>query len=310
MNSYLIESNDYEAIEIKIKEIKTKEKFDDIDNSIYDLEETTLDNAIEDLDTYGFLSNKKVIIIKHIEIIKYDQEKKYIDHLLKYIDNPNPNNLLIIVAEKLNNSTKIAKELKKICKYIEIEINSKAFIKNKLKDYKISQQAINLLNEYCLDDITKIENECEKLKNYSFDTKEITEKDIQELVTKKLGDSQELVFKLTRSIAEKDKKNALKEYLELLTYNVEPLGIIGLLESQLRIILQIKLLEDRNMTNKEIASMLQEKEFRVKKTKELVALYSMKEIKELIIKLSNIDLKIKTTETDPNTEIELFIINL
>ena len=27
-------------------------------------------------------------------------------------------------------------------------------------------------------------------------------------------------------------------------------------------------------------------------------------------KLSEIDLKIKTTDTDPNTEIELFIVNL
>ena len=310
MNSYLIESNDYEAIEIKIKEIKTKEKFDDVDDSIYDLEETMLENAIEDLDTYGFLSNKKVIIIKHIELLKYDQEKKHIDHLLKYIDNPNKDNLLIIVAEKLNSTTKIAKELKNKCKYETIEINTKAFIKRRLKDYKISQQAINLLDEYCLNDITKIENECEKLKNYSLDTKEITEKDIKELVIKKLGDSQELVFKFTRSIAEKNKEKALKEYQELLSYNIEPLSLIGLLESQLRIILKVKLLDDRNMTNKQIADMIQAKEFRVKKTKELIGLYSIEEIKKIIIKLSDIDLKIKTTDTNPNTEIILFIINL
>ena len=34
-----------------------------------------------------------------------------------------------------------------------------------LKDFDISQDTINLLDEYCLGDISKIANECEKLKN-------------------------------------------------------------------------------------------------------------------------------------------------
>ena len=237
-------------------------------------------------------------------------EKEHIDHLLKYIDNPSKDNLLIIEAEKLNNTTKLTKELKKRCKYIEIDINSKAFIKQELKDYKASQQVINLIDEYCQNDITKIHNECDKLKNYALEKQEITEDDIKELVIKKQGDQQELVFSFIRSIAEKNIKRALKEYQELINMNIEAIGIIGLLESQLRILLQVKILENKNMTNKEIGNMLQEKEFRIKKTKELIGLYTKQELQELLIKLSDIDLKIKTTDTDPNTEIYLFITNL
>ena len=44
-------------------------------------------------------------------------------------------------------------------------MNTKSFIKGQLKGYDISQDTINLLDEYCLEDITKIYNECEKLKN-------------------------------------------------------------------------------------------------------------------------------------------------
>jgi DNA polymerase-3 subunit delta len=310
MNSYLIEGLDFTAIKLKENELLKKESFNDSTISIYDLEETMLENALEDLDTYSFLSTKKTIIIKHIEILKYDDEKEHIDHLLKYIDNPSKDNLLIIEAEKLNNTTKLTKELKKRCKYIEIDINSKAFIKQELKDYKASQQVINLIDEYCQNDITKIHNECDKLKNYALEKQEITEDDIKELVIKKQGDQQELVFSFIRSIAEKNIKRALKEYQELINMNIEPIGIIGLLESQLRILLQVKILENKNMTNKEIGNMLQEKEFRIKKTKELIGLYTKQELQELLIKLSDIDLKIKTTDTDPNTEIYLFITNL
>lgn len=310
MNSYLIEGIDYVAIEKEVNKIIEKEKFASSSISIYDMDETDLENALEDLDTYSFLSDKKTIIIKNIDSIKYDDYKKEFDHLLKYIENPSEENLLIIEAKKLNGTYKITKELRKKCKCIEIELNPKAFIKGEFKDFNINQKAINLLDEYCNGDYTKIQSECDKLKNYKFEEKTITEEDIKKLVTKKLGNPQELTFSFTRSIAEKNKQKALKEYRELLEYNVDALGILGLLGSQLRIILQVKLLNNKNMSISNIAKTLGENEYRVKKTMELIGLYSKEEIINLMQKIAEIDLKIKTTDTNPNTEIEIFIINL
>ena len=310
MNSYLLEGIDFVAKNKEEEKIIEKEKFRESSLSIYDMEETSLDKALEDLDTYNFLSDKKTIIIRNIDSIKYDDYKELFDHLFKYIDNPISDNLLIIEARKLNGTYKITKELKKKCKYVEIEVNSKSFIKNEFKGYDINQNSINLLDDYCLGDITKIKSECDKLKNYKFDEKKITTDDIKLLVVKKLGDSQELTFSFTRSIANKDKQDALKKYKELLEYNIEPLSIIGLLASQIRIIYQVKILDEKGMRDKDIASTLGEKEFRVKKTRELIGLYSKEELLKMMQKLADIDLKIKTTDTDPNTEIELFIVNL
>ena len=64
------------------------------------------------------------------------------------------------------------------------------------------------------------------------------------------------------------------------------------------------------MSISNIAKTLGENEYRVKKTKELIGLYSKEEIINLMQKIAEIDLKIKTTDTNPNTEIEIFIINL
>lgn len=311
MNSYLLESLDSLSLQKEQEKIIKKENFLEAAINNYDMEETTLTKALEDLDTYGFITNKKVIIIKNIETIKYDETKKEVDHLFKYIDNPSPDNLLIIEAKKLNNTTKIAKELKKKCTYIDIKINTKEYIKNKLKDYKISQDTITYLEEYCLKDLTKISIECDKLKNYKYDEKIITKEDINEIVVKKKGSSQDLVFSLSRNIAEKNKKESLKIYNELKEYNIEPLSILGLLASQLRIIYQVKLLTKRNIQDKEIAEMLEEKSvYRITKTKELINLYTEHEILELMKKLAEIDLKIKTSDVDSNSLIEMFIINL
>ena len=310
MKSYLLETTDYSAMMREIKKIIQKEKFEDAEESSYDMEEVSLSKAIEDLDTYGFLSPKKIIRIKNIEEIKQEEEKDNIEHLLKYIENPNENNLLIIEAKKLNNTTKLAKELKKKCTVVEENTNTKSYIKECLKGYVINQESIDLLDEYCLGDFTKITSETEKLKNYKWDEKKIEKKDIIELVQKKLGDSKDLTFAFSRSIALKDKKQALEKYRELLQYNIEPLGIIGLLGSQIRIIYQVKLLAKKHLNDREIANMLGEKEFRIKKTKELIALYTEKECLELMKKLSEIDFKIKTTDINSKKEIEMFILNI
>ena len=84
MNSYLLETEDFSAREHEVEAIIAKEKFSGATLSIYDLEENTLDNALEDLDTYSFLSDKKIIIIRNIESISIDQEKEKIEHYKKY----------------------------------------------------------------------------------------------------------------------------------------------------------------------------------------------------------------------------------
>ena len=206
MNSYLIESEDTLSLNNEISKIIKNNDFTQAVINTYDIEETLLENALEDLDTYSFLSEKKVVVIKNIETIKEDQFTKDIEHLFKYIDNPNPDNLLIITSRKLDSRLKFSKNLKSKCQISKIEVNPKAFIKQQLKDYKVSQETINLLEEYCLGDMTKIYNECEKLKNYKMDDKTITKEDIIELVMKKLGDSKDLVFSFTRSLAERDRK--------------------------------------------------------------------------------------------------------
>ena len=310
MNNYLLESIDTTILDKKTDSIIKDLKFTDASISTYDLDEVLLENALEDLDTYSFLTPKKVIIIKNIESLKYDDYKEDFDHLFKYLSNPIEDNLLIIVGHHFAGTSKVIKELKKLCKYELVEVNSKAFIRNKLKDYTMNQSTINLIDELCLGDITKISNECDKLINYKGNDKSITNDDVNLLVIEKLDDPKDLTFAFSRSLALKDKKNALSEFRELLKYNFEPFMLLGLLASQIRIIYQVKLLEN-NRTDKDIASILDEKsEYRIKKTRELTRLYSESDLLKLMIKLSDIDYSLKTTDSDPINLIESFILNI
>lgn len=308
MNNYLIEGNDYISVNNKISEIIKKNDFSDASISKYDLSEGLLDDALEDLNTYGLFSDKKIVIINNFD--KMDPLLNNIEELLKYVENSSSLNLLFVVSDKYDDRKKIIKDLKKKMEFIKISTDPVEFTKSCLEGYKIENGVINLLVNNTLGDVTRLYNECNKLKTYKINDKYISKDDVDELSFKKLGDSTEITFQFSRALAEKDKKSALILYQELLNYKIEPLSIIGLLASQFRIMYQVKSLEEKNMRNDEIASSLKEKPYRITKTRELTRYYSKKEILDLMIKLEDIDLKIKTTSVDANTLVQLFILNI
>ena len=313
-NNYFIENEDNFLIEEKIKEIIKKEKFNDVTPTTYDLELTSLENALEDLDTYSFLTNKKVIIIRGLDkIVKknldYDIDSS-LDHLYKYLNNSIEDNLLIIRVNKSDNKQTMYKKLKSLCTVEEIKTDIKKLVQDKLKDYKLEKRFIDYLIEYCNNDITKISNEVEKLKNYRLEEKELTIKDIDDLVIKEYGDSKNLFFSFLENVGKKDIENSLKSYRELKNYDMNDLGLLTSISNQVRLMYTVKVYEEKKYSNDEIAKKLNAKPYRIMKIRELTRLYTLEEIRGLMIKLEEIDLKSKSTDESTTSLIENFIINL
>ena len=310
MLNYLLESSDHLLLEKKIDSIIEKEKFQGEYRATYDLEEVALANALEDLDTYSFLSSKKVIIIKNIlSSLTLENEKK---HLIKYLENPSSDNLLIMTSDKMDAKT-FSKKLKslKTLEYQKLETNPVSFAKNILDGYKISNMDLSYLAELCNNDITKLNSECEKLMMYKIDTKEIAREDITNLVVNKLGDSNEILFSLAKAIMSKDKRQALKLYNDLKAYQIDANSIIGLMASQMKLVSQIKVLKEKNLNVSQIQQNLNLKSsYQVKKLSEYIYSYSYNDIKTFFNRLFDLDYSIKTGKVDSSNAIELLIINL
>lgn len=314
-NCYYIENTDNKLIDNKIKDLLEEKKLNDIEPTIYDIETTSLDNALEDLDTYSFLTDKKIIIIRGLDkVVKsnldYDFDKS-IDHLLNYLDNPLDNNLLIIRVNSTDKRVKYYSKIQKKCTIIETDININKEVENLLKDYKLERGLIPYLIDYCDNNYTKIINECIKLKDYKYVSKEINIEDIDNTVIKEYNDSGNLIFEFLRSIGEKDIKRAIENYEELIKYDYKDIIIISQIDSQTRLLYQIKVLEEDNLNDDQIAKKLNQKSsYRIKKLRELTRLYSLKDLRNIFDKLSEIDLKSKTTDIDTSNLIKDFILSI
>ncbi len=308
MNSYLIKSNATSLIDKKIEELIKELGFNDASITTYDLEEDSITSLIEDADTISFLTPSKVIIGKNLSNNNLDD--KNIKTLSKYLDNPNSDVLLIFVTTNIDTRKKIVKEVINKLSLVNISTDTKSIVKDILKGYDVEYRVINLLDEYYKDDLERLISETKKLALAFINTKKITYKEALDLLVKPLNKQDTLAFDLVREIALKDKKKALNIYNELLSYNIESYALFGLLESQYRLLYQVKVLNKRNISYNDMASILEVHPFRVKKTLELVRYYTLKEIRKLLKNLADIDYKIKSGIYENNIIIDLLILNI
>lgn len=313
-NCYLIEGSDKYSLQKEITKIIKKNGFSEESVTYYDLEENTLAQVIEDLDTYSFLTPRKVVAITNSTFLKATSNIKIADEeieaILKYLKNPNPDVLFIMVVSKCDERKKVVKEIKKLTEKIIVATKPFEIIQEVLQDYKISNNAKQMILEYCGEDSSKIIQECEKLKMFAIDTLEIKEEDIEEIVIKKIPDTEKLAFDLVKYIALRDKTNIFKQYNLLKEYNFEPHSMIGLIESQVRLIYQVMFAKRKGMTKDEIAKVLKEHPFRIQKTLEFLPYYEENDIRKLIHNLHNLDYKIKSGQESATIGFEMFLLNL
>lgn len=312
---YLLYGTNYFLIKREIEKIKLENNIESIDINNYNLENTILDNILDDALTLSLFSQKKMIIVDNSYIFTSSVRKKGLDHnidlLNKYIENPNPDTILIFVVneEKIDDRKKIVKLIKingNVIEFNEVK-NIDTFIKNELNDYKMDAVTINSFVNRVGDNLAIITSEIEKLKLYKNDDKIITKDDVFDVCSEQIDVD---MNELTNSIVSKNISKSLKIYNELIKQGEEPLQIIIRLANQFRIIYQSKELTKKGYSNKDIADILGIHPYRVKKALEISYKFPSKELLSILKKLSRIDEGIKMGNMDKNIALEQFILEI
>ncbi len=319
-NVYLLYGEEKQLIDQKIKEIIDQYLTTDIANSIikYDLTETSIDEVLDDASMPSLLTDLKMIIANDCFFLTSSNKKidfeHNIDNLIRYINNPNPNTILILTTNSsLDERKKIVKALKKKAKVLEYKKIDHVNLFNAVKDrfttnkYKIDNETINSLIEKVGYNLHRINNEIDKLMLYKLDDKIITKEDIIELVPRTV---EENIFDLIEAAVNKDKDKIFTIYDELLNQGEEPIKIIVLLANQFRIIYQTKILYQQGYTEKDIASELGIHPYRIKLAYQKGRLFDDSTLIKYLKELANLDIGIKTGQIDKNIGLELFLLQL
>jgi DNA polymerase-3 subunit delta len=164
---------------------------------------------------YPMFAEKQVVLLKEA------QQMRELDKLEPYIENPLSSTLFVVAYKdkKVDGRSRLAKLLKEKAELF----STKKMYDNQLpewtseliksKGYSISQRALMLLVDHIGNDLSRIDNEIEKLLVNLDDRKSISEDDIEKYV----GVSKEYnVFELQDALTRKDVSKALRiiQYFE------------------------------------------------------------------------------------------------
>ena len=306
-NNYLIISEDKVVIDLKIKEILKSIKEKDIEIIKLDLNINTMNDVFEELNTYNFLSNLKVVILYNSLFIEGDSKfDKEVNELNKYLDSES-DNIFIMVASKKSTKKSIGELISKV-EVIEGTISSELLVKSNLEDYKMDNYTIRYFISECHNNNEKIMTELKKLKMYKCDdpNKLITKDDIDKVVYKEHDDN---VFDLVNAITARNKTRAIELY-ERLKEKEDSTSIVAAIASKIRMLYTIKILKDRKYKVNDIADILSVKPAAISISLEQCDNFSNSKLLSLLYELSEIDYKSKTSTIDLDLQFKVFLMSI
>lgn len=317
-NVYLVTGQEQvfiEDIQKSFKEIMTPEERD-MNFSNFDLEEVSLADVINEAISAPFFGERRLVFAQNPYFLTAERVKNAVDQntdlLLKYIQNPTPSTIMVIFAtyEKLDARKKLVKQLKKSATPIDAgqmegpQLN-RAIKQSLQKDgFQIEPQALDLLVNKTKSNYSLIVNQLEKLKLYALQTKMIDQKAVSELVPQSLEDN---VFDLMNQILQKNVYQAEELYRQFLLQKIDPILLIAILTSQVRLLIQVKVLTERGLTEATISKNLRLHPYRVKLSHRQARSLKLQQLTQMYQDLVNLDYQVKSGQGDKELLFDLFI---
>nr|WP_144920384.1 DNA polymerase III subunit delta [Paenibacillus bovis] len=301
-----------------VTNVLTEEEMD-FNFSVYDLEETPIEEAIEDAETFPFMGDNKLLFIHNPVFLTADKSKGKVEHDIKrletYLQSPAPYSILVFIAsyEKLDERKKITKLLKKNAEVLEAkplnERDLKVWVRTQANANKVDmdEDAIELFVTLVGTDLMNLHSELTKLTLYVSDTKKINVSTVEKLTSRSMEQN---IFDLVDKVVNRKMEEAFRIYYDLRKQNEEPIKILALIASQFRLIYQVKEMTRRGYGQQQIAGTIKTHPYRVKLASGQANSFSEAELGEIMQLLAKTDEQLKTSQFGKEVALELFLLKL
>ncbi|WP_332690838.1 DNA polymerase III subunit delta [Halalkalibacter lacteus] len=292
---------------------------DDPNIITFSLQETLLDTAVEEAETFPFFGGRKVVVLKDFSLVSSQKQETKLEHditrLQQYIKQPSPDAIFIIQApyEKLDERKKITKELKQtaalvecfpfdnkmLVQWLDNQAEAKGFgFTNDGKEHLLARTGPHLL---------MLASEMEKLALYVGVNGVVDAEVVDLLVARSLEQD---VFALIDFAVKQRLDKALIIYHDLLKQKEEPLKLLALIARQLRIYYQVKEMSRRSYSQKQMAAQLKLHPYVVKLASQQVDKFKGEQLLRLLEAATDTDYAIKSGKMEKVLAVELLLMKL
>lgn len=296
------------------------DKEDSVNYHYFEGEAVSFSQVIDTAETIPFLSEYKVILIENSGACN-----KSSDQIADYIPTIPESTILIFLEEHIRKNTRLYKAIDNHGHCAWFQKQSKAvligWIRKKLKEHgkTITEDAIRVFLEKTCDigtdqkrkketrstELEYMNMELEKVISYAYYRDEITAEDIETIVHVKL---QNRIFNMLTAIFNKNTKEALSLYYELLSLGEKPFLILLSLTKRFNEIYQVKLLKESNYDDEQISKKIGIESFNVRKYAQQARRLGNQVLREALEECIEMRVNIVSGIIDDTVAVELLIV--
>lgn len=305
---YLITCQSYHVLNNKINKITNG----NTNITTFSLNNVSIYDCIDDASYFGLFEDDRVIIIKDVKYyggkFLYEEESAAI---IKFLSNLDEYTTVIFVCDEIKKAKDLTKKVVALgAEIIDLSTIDDATFNELLNEHikenglNVEEKAKSLIIKNCLNNLDIAIQEIDKLS--------LVDKIITESIVNTYGSVEENLdtFEFSNAVVAKNFDKAFELLDKLLAGGVDAYSIVGLLASSFVNMYMVKDAMNHNLSDEEIA-----KKFgysstgRVYVMKKNGKIYTQDQLKEVILALSDLDIKIKTGY-NPVYGIKEFLLNL
>jgi len=313
MKTYLIASESYKLIDAEVKKI--------IQNSLnvikYDLRVDSLEDVINEANYFSLTNEEKYIIVKCNNLFKgskkEDTEKESTGGdaklLEKYLENPSEiSSIIFLSSEMPDKRKKIYKKIQDNDGVILIpslnkkDLTYKCMDLLKQKKYKIDYDTANFIVENSYVNYDIMTNELEKI--YTLIKPGVLKtEDLKDIISVSLTGN---AYSYITAILKRNLEESIKASKNFEILKIDPTMVLIMLAKDFEILYMIK--SGGNL--RELQNHLRKEDWQMKAYIEHERLYTLEELKKIIIKLNDYDYKVKSGLLDKSVMLDLISLEL
>lgn len=279
---------------------------DTMNASFYEGKNVNPGEIIDLAETLPFFADRRLIFMENSGVFKNACEE-----LADYMKHITETTCFVFMEDEVDKRSKMYKAVRNAGRVVEFPRQTQdvltRWILSRLKreNKKITQPVLQLFLEKTGDDMENIDKELEKLFCYTLDKEVISAEDVEAVcVVQTTGK----IFEMVNRIAEKQQKQALELYYDLLALKEPPMRILFLIARQFQILLQVKDLKRQGYDNKFITSKTKVPEFAVRKNISQAGRFTIGQLRDAVADCVQTEEDVKTGILNDRMAVELLIV--
>lgn len=295
-------------VDKKLAEIRQDVGVDEYNSVVYDAEDFDLTTIVADAQTIPFMSDEKLVVIKHISFEASD----LLGDFLALIDDIPSFLHLVIIPSKIDKKTKVFKRISSMGEVHDYEKLSNEQLRESMVHFldrrmiKIEPQALDELVARVDMNAESVMHELSKMDNYFAQGDTVTLYDVEMLTPRNVEDD---VFQLINAVVAKQKQPALAMLSDLLK-SEDAMRLLTLIQNKFREINYTKQLLMKGFKKEDLMRLFNASKGRAYYMEKNASSLSEDELRYQLDQLADTEFSIKKGILDKQVALELYILNL